>query len=160
MKLFSPARALAALSVLSFSSVRVHVGALQLDPKSLGINSTPHVYAPHSLMHATDSIKDVSSKIAKQLVAQYATIDDKGIHVLGGYPGILYPPYYWWQAGAMFGTLLDYWHYTGDDQYNTIVREGLIHQFGERHDLVCVPIATRLLEWELLGLSYSRKRRC
>jgi 3-methylcrotonyl-CoA carboxylase beta subunit len=82
------------------------------------------------------SIKDVSSQVAKQLVAQYATIDDKGIHVLGGYPGILYPPYYWWQAGAMFGTLLDYWHYTGDDQYNDMVREGLIHQFGEHLDLV------------------------
>jgi 3-methylcrotonyl-CoA carboxylase beta subunit len=69
-------------------------------------------------------------------VAQYATIDNKGIHVLGGYPGILYPPYYWWQAGAMFGTLLDYWHYTGDDQYNEVVREGLIHQFGEHFDLM------------------------
>jgi 3-methylcrotonyl-CoA carboxylase beta subunit len=69
-------------------------------------------------------------------VAQYATIDDKGIHVLGGYPGILYPPYYWWQAGAMFGTLLDYWHYTGDDQYNEMVREGLMHQFGEHLDLL------------------------
>ncbi|OAL51730.1 hypothetical protein IQ07DRAFT_620447 [Pyrenochaeta sp. DS3sAY3a] len=82
------------------------------------------------------SIKDTASKVAKQLVAQYATIDDKGIHVLGGYPGILYPPYYWWQAGAMFGTLLDYWHYTGDDQYNEMVREGLIHQFGEHQDLM------------------------
>ncbi|KAI4633664.1 uncharacterized protein J4E87_000828 [Alternaria ethzedia] len=82
------------------------------------------------------SINDVSSQVAKQLVAQYATIDDKGIHVLGGYPGILYEPYYWWQAGAMFGTLLDYWHYTGDDQYNEMVREGLIHQFGEHQDLM------------------------
>lgn len=36
----------------------------------------------------------------------------------------------------MFGTLLDYWHYTGDDQYNEMVREGLIHQFGEHLDLV------------------------
>lgn len=83
-----------------------------------------------------DSIKDVASKVAKQLVAQYATIDDKGVHVLGGYPGILYPPYYWWQAGAMFGTILDYYHYTGDDQYNEMVREGLIHNFGEHLDLV------------------------
>jgi 3-methylcrotonyl-CoA carboxylase beta subunit len=88
-----------------------------------------------------DSIKDVSSKVAKQLVAQYAVTDDKGTRILGGYPGILYPPYYWWQAGAMFGTLLDYWHYTGDDQYNGLVRDGLIHQFGERLDLVCSPQA-------------------
>lgn len=118
MRLFSPIRALAALSLLSSDVVRPLTQALTLDPNS------------------PDSIKDISSKIAKQLVAQYATIDDKGIHVLGGYPGILYPPYYWWQAGAMFGTLLDYWHYTGDDQYNEMIREGLIHQFGEHLDLM------------------------
>lgn len=83
-----------------------------------------------------DSIKDASSKIAKELVAQYATKDNAGVHVLGGYPGVLYPPYYWWLAGAMFGTLLDYWRYTGDDQYNDMMREGMIHQFGEKLDLV------------------------
>lgn len=89
-----------------------------------------------------ESIKNVSSLVAKQLVAQYATRNEKGINVLGGYPGILYPPYYWWQAGAMFGTLLDYWHYTGDDQYNDMIREGLIHNFGENLDLVCVAPAS------------------
>jgi 3-methylcrotonyl-CoA carboxylase beta subunit len=84
-----------------------------------------------------DSIKDVSSKVAKELVSQYAAIDDKGnARILGGYPGVLYLPYYWWQAGAMFGTLLDYWHYTGDNQYNNLVRDGLIHQFGDNYDLV------------------------
>jgi 3-methylcrotonyl-CoA carboxylase beta subunit len=114
MRLFSPANALAALSVLSGSVTT----AITLDPKD------------------EQSIKDTSKAVAKQLVAQYATIDDKGIHVLGGYPGVLYPPYYWWQAGAMFGTLLDYWHYTGDDQYNEMVREGLIHNFGENYDLM------------------------
>ena len=36
----------------------------------------------------------------------------------------------------MFGTLLDYWRYTGDDQYNDMMREGMIHQFGENFDLV------------------------
>jgi hypothetical protein len=36
----------------------------------------------------------------------------------------------------MFGTLLDYWRYTGDDQYNDMMREGMIHQFGEKLDLV------------------------
>ena len=36
----------------------------------------------------------------------------------------------------MMGTLLDYWHYTGDDQYNGLIRDALIHQFGEHLDLV------------------------
>jgi hypothetical protein len=99
-----------------------------------------------------DSIKDVAGKVAKQLVAQYATIDKKGIHVLGGYPGILYEPYYWWQAGAMMGTLLDYWHYTGDDQYNELIREALIHQMGEHQNLVPSPPAYLLAP--------SNTRRC
>jgi hypothetical protein len=55
----------------------------------------------------------------------------------------------------MFGTLLDYWHYTGDDQYNTMVREGLIHQFGEKHDLVGVPVAGREPK-RALSLTFSR----
>jgi hypothetical protein len=50
----------------------------------------------------------------------------------------------------MFGTLLDYWHYTGDDQYNGLVRDGLIHQFGEKLDLVCIPCATQSPEHQLL----------
>jgi predicted Zn-dependent protease with MMP-like domain len=99
-----------------------------------------------------DSIKDVAGKVAKQLVAQYAKIDGKNIDVLGGYPGILYEPYYWWQAGAMMGTLLDYWHYTGDDQYNELVREALIHQMGEHQDLVPTPPAYPLVP--------SNARRC
>lgn len=118
MRWFSPARALAALSLLSTDFVRPFVGAVELDPTS------------------EDSIKDASSKVAKELVANYATKDDKGWHVLGGYPGILYEPYYWWLAGAMFGTLLDYWRYTGDDQYNDMLREGMVHQFGEHLDLM------------------------
>jgi hypothetical protein len=36
MKLFSPTQALAAFTLLSLSSVRQYVGALQLDPKSPG----------------------------------------------------------------------------------------------------------------------------
>jgi predicted alpha-1,6-mannanase (GH76 family) len=118
MKWFSTAQALAALSLLPTNVVLPHVNAIDLDVTS------------------PDSIKDASSKIAKEMVAQYATKDDAGVHVLGGYPGILYPPYYWWLAGAMFGTLLDYWRYTGDDQYNDMLREGMIHQFGENLDLM------------------------
>jgi hypothetical protein len=84
----------------------------------------------------TDSIKNASSNIAKELFSYYAKKDEKGWTVLGGYPGVLYEPYYWWLCGAMFGTLLDYWRYTGDSQYNDLIREGMIHQMGDQFDLV------------------------
>lgn len=34
----------------------------------------------------------------------------------------------------MFGTLIDYWHYTGDDTYNDIAMQAMVHQVGETRD--------------------------
>lgn len=44
---------------------------------------------------------------------------------------------YWWESGAMWGTLIDYWHYTGDTSYNEVISEGLQAQVGE--DLNMMP---------------------
>lgn len=55
----------------------------------------------------------------------------------GEIPGILPGPptehkgdYYWWQGGALMGTLIDYWHLTGDESYNAVVTQGMLHQTG------------------------------
>lgn len=50
-----------------------------------------------------------------------------------GYPGILQLPYpgggyYWWEAGGMWGAMIDYWYYTGDTSYNNVVSEALVFQ--------------------------------
>lgn len=34
----------------------------------------------------------------------------------------------------MFGSLIDYWYYTGDTTYNNMTSEALIHQAGPNHD--------------------------
>ncbi|KAF2703785.1 glycoside hydrolase family 76 protein [Pleomassaria siparia CBS 279.74] len=47
-----------------------------------------------------------------------------------------YPPYFWWETGAMFGQLIDYWYYTGDGQYNQLVVDGIQAQIGEDHDFL------------------------
>ena len=36
----------------------------------------------------------------------------------------------WWVAGAIFMTMMQYWHYTGDGQYNSIVSDGMYAQKG------------------------------
>ena len=60
-----------------------------------------------------------------------------GSKIISGIPGLLtYPPYYWWEAGAMFGQLIDYWYYTGDSQYNNLVKDGILHQIGDQANLV------------------------
>ena len=52
----------------------------------------------------------------------------------GDVPGNLPAPYFWWEAGAMFGSLIDYWYYTGDSQYNDLVTQGMLHQVGPNND--------------------------
>ena len=46
----------------------------------------------------------------------------------GGVPGLLGGAYYWWEAGAMCGSLIDYWYYTGDDTYNDVTTQALLFQ--------------------------------
>jgi mannan endo-1,6-alpha-mannosidase len=52
----------------------------------------------------------------------------------GQTPGLLVPPYFWWEAGGMFMTMIDYWHYTGDTTYNDVVEQGLLFQTGPDND--------------------------
>ncbi|KAK2836940.1 hypothetical protein FQN49_006566 [Arthroderma sp. PD_2] len=72
-----------------------------------------------------DSIKKAASHIAHGMVSYYTGNNT------GDVPGNLPDPYYWWEAGAMFGALIDYWHYTGDDSYNEITLQAMVHQTGE-----------------------------
>ena len=48
----------------------------------------------------------------------------------GGTPGELPGNYYWWEAGAMWGSLVDYYYYTGDSTYNNVTTQGMLFQVG------------------------------
>ena len=55
------------------------------------------------------SIQAAASQIASDLIAYYHGDQP------GGTPGQLdYPPYFWWESGAMWGAIIDYWYYTGE----------------------------------------------
>ncbi|KAH8662152.1 glycosyl hydrolase family 76-domain-containing protein [Xylariales sp. PMI_506] len=71
-------------------------------------------------------------QVASQMVADMMTFY-KGDQP-GQTPGLLPQPYYWWEAGAMFGSLIDYWYYTGDTTYNEITTQGLLFQVGPYND--------------------------
>ncbi|KAI1379771.1 glycoside hydrolase family 76 protein [Hypoxylon crocopeplum] len=79
-------------------------------------------------VQSTDSIKDVAKQMAEDLVSFYNGDEP------GQTPGLLPQPYYWWEAGAFLGSLVDYWYYTGDDTYNNITQQGLLHQVGPYND--------------------------
>ncbi|KAI1662925.1 glycoside hydrolase family 76 protein [Daldinia decipiens] len=76
------------------------------------------------------SIKSAASTIAYGLVKYYSGNNT------GDVPGNLPDPYYWWEAGAMFGTLIDYAAFTGDKTYNDITFQALQHQVGDDADFM------------------------
>ncbi|KAK1564260.1 family 76 glycosyl hydrolase [Colletotrichum navitas] len=94
----------------------------------VGLSLTAAANAVDITWDNDDSIKSAASTIAYGLVKYYTGNNT------GDTPGNLPDPYYWWEAGAMFGTLVDYWWLTGDDSYNAITTQALIHQAGEDND--------------------------
>ncbi|CAN9282217.1 unnamed protein product [Alternaria alternata] len=84
------------------------------------------------------SIKNAAKALSTNL-RKYYTGDR-----LGDVPGNLPDPYYWWECGAMFNALIDYWYYTGDDQYNAITEQALQHQIGD-YNAFMPPNQTRTL---------------
>jgi mannan endo-1,6-alpha-mannosidase len=77
-----------------------------------------------------DSIRAATSTLAYDMMTYYSGNQS------GQIPGLLPGPcdstacYYWWEAGAMFGSLINYWQYTGDTSYNPVVIEALKFQIG------------------------------
>ncbi len=54
----------------------------------------------------------------------------------GGTPGMFVYPYYWWEAGAAFGSLLDNWYLTGNKTYESLLMTGMLHQTGKDNDYI------------------------
>ncbi|KAJ5259585.1 Mannan endo-1-6-alpha-mannosidase DCW1 [Penicillium angulare] len=79
---------------------------------------------------AAASIKSAASTIAYDLVTFYTGNNT------GDTPGNLPDPYYWWEAGAFFGALVNYWSLTGDTTYNEITVQAMTHQAGTKGDFM------------------------
>ena len=75
-------------------------------------------------LQSADSIKQAAKTAAEGMVKYYNG------NKPGFIPGLLGDPYYWWEAGAMFGALVDYWYYTGDTTFNDITTQALLFQVG------------------------------
>jgi mannan endo-1,6-alpha-mannosidase len=85
---------------------------------------------PLTRLAITESIKNAANKAAAGMLKYYTGYKP------GDVPGNLPDPYYWWICGAMFGALIDYWRYTGDDQWNAITMQGMLHQVGLNKDFL------------------------
>ena len=79
-------------------------------------------------LNSPASIKAAARRVVDEMMGRWYTGNQTGQT-----PGILPGPppggpYYWWQGGALWGTLIDYWHYTGDPSYNHVVTQAILHQ--------------------------------
>ena len=48
--------------------------------------------------------------------------------------GLLPEPYYWWEAGAMFMSMINYASATGDTSYNEEIQQAIVTQAGSNND--------------------------
>lgn len=76
--------------------------------------------------HETASIRGVAKTIAAGAMSYYSGTAEKFVD--------LPKPHYWWQAGALMGSMLDYSHYTGDTSYDKIISTALLGQVGPDFD--------------------------
>ncbi|KAE8149711.1 glycosyl hydrolase family 76-domain-containing protein [Aspergillus avenaceus] len=73
-------------------------------------------------VNSEQSIKTAASTAAHGMMHYYHGNET------GQIPGKL--PDTWWEGGAMFMTLIEYWHFTGDSTYNDEVSTGMQWQAG------------------------------
>jgi mannan endo-1,6-alpha-mannosidase len=82
-----------------------------------------------------ENIKKTAKTLAEDMWAFYEPEwEGKEPGILPGPPDSGRGNYYWWQGGALMGTYMDYWHYTGDDSYNDEVTKGMLAQVGDYND--------------------------
>ncbi|KAL1999380.1 hypothetical protein VTN02DRAFT_4589 [Thermoascus thermophilus] len=77
-------------------------------------------------VHDPASIKNAAATAAYDMMSYYQG------NRSGQIPGKL--PDTWWEGGAMFMTLIQYWHFTGDASYVPVTQQGMYWQAGENAD--------------------------
>lgn len=74
-------------------------------------------------------------KLACALVAQ-GLLDYYEGNTYGGTIGMFTWPYYWWEAGGAWGSMLDYTFYMQNDTYTDLIKTALTYQVGEDYNYI------------------------
>jgi mannan endo-1,6-alpha-mannosidase len=109
------------------ASAGFSLAALDVDLTSTGLFILCTAASVVTDVSSADSIKSAAKEVATNLMSYYS--GDQPGQVPGILPG---PPpdgdYYWWQGGAMWGAMIDYWYVTGDTTWNDAAEQGLVFQ--------------------------------
>lgn len=76
------------------------------------------------------SLQNATALISSGLMDYYVG------NTLGGTIGEFSYPYYWWHAGAAWGSLLDYSYYFDNDTYVPTIKQSLLYQVGANWDYI------------------------
>ncbi|GME77766.1 unnamed protein product [Ambrosiozyma monospora] len=79
-------------------------------------------------INSFDSIYAASRLVASGLMDYYWGTKP------GGTIGMFTNPYYWWEAGGAWGTMIDYWYYMQNDTYADVIYESLLYQTGDDYN--------------------------
>lgn len=97
------------------------------------LSATIHIHLTSAIKLDTgspDSIKAAAGTAAYNAMTFY------NVNQTHATPGNLPDPYYWWEAGALMMTMMEYWYFTGDTTYNEQVKEALQANAGPAKDFV------------------------
>jgi mannan endo-1,6-alpha-mannosidase len=90
-------------------------------PLACAILLASNTFAIELDLNDPQSIKDAAETVASSIVDRYRN---------SSIPGLFGEPYYFWESGLAWDSLLHYWYQTGDDAHNEIIGEALRFQLG------------------------------
>jgi len=76
----------------------------------------------------TASIRNATSIVSHSLMSKYV---NNATGIPATQVGTLPAPLYWWEAGAVWGGMIDYWAYTNDSSNNAAITQALLAQVGD-----------------------------
>ncbi|KAF2124137.1 glycoside hydrolase family 76 protein [Dothidotthia symphoricarpi CBS 119687] len=84
------------------------------------------VVGVHVDINNGESIKAIAKTFAGSIVSFYNTTLAEDL-----IPGLFGDDYNWWEAGAIWNSLISYSYLTGDSSYDDLVSEAIQHQIGD-----------------------------
>lgn len=76
------------------------------------------------------NLEQVTGIVADGLLNYYDGLD------YGKPIGMFTAPYYWWEAGGAWGSMIDFWFYMQNDTYLDITKQALLAQTGENWNYI------------------------
>lgn len=103
---------------------------MKVAPVALALALASFVQAVWLDTNNVTTIKSATALVAQGLLDYYEGTK------YGGTVGMFSAPYYWWEAGGAWGSLIDYSYYMENDTYVELIKTALTYQVGDDYNYV------------------------